>query len=293
MSMQTMNSKLFVQLAAALLIACASALAQNPPTPPLSPSPQPFGGAVPAASMVDPATGLPVSQPMLIDPNWKDPDTVLKDVNYEGLPLSEVAQNLRHEFKDQFDIILPSGSTTVAMLPNGVSSAAGWNFDWQSEGINLHLKNVSASELFNAMNMLFENNRTPLRWELRVNGHRQVALLRVTAEPTPHEFLNPHPEEIQRIFFVGDLMGESKAAGLAAGLTMSQIVNTVKEVAGIAGESGGSIKFHEDAQLIIAKGTKDQMEVIAQTLSALRNKVEIARRKEKTVPPEGTLSKPH
>jgi len=111
----TMKSKLYLQSLAAiffLIVSLGTAPAQKGP------------GAPPA---VDPNTGLPITMPQpgstgglatpqphpapqWIDPNWKDPDIVLTNVDYE-LPLSEVVRHLRERFKDSFDV-LANGTLT-------------------------------------------------------------------------------------------------------------------------------------------------------------------------------------
>ena len=58
---------------------------------------------------------------------------------------------------------------------DGLPNVAAHDDDWLSTSrFHLQLRNVTASEVFNAMNLLFENNHTPLRWELKLNGRRQI-----------------------------------------------------------------------------------------------------------------------
>jgi len=42
---------------------------------------------------------------------WNDPETVLANVVFDNLPITEVGQNLKDLFNNEFDIILPFGST--------------------------------------------------------------------------------------------------------------------------------------------------------------------------------------
>lgn len=213
---------------------------------------------------LDPATGLPLPPvaPQWIDPNWPDPGTVLTNVSYDGLPLSEVARGLRDRFADHFDI-LPMPAT--------------FGQDWGGTTIQLQLKNVRASEVFNAMNLVFENDGTPLRWELKVHSSgRPLALLRVLPEaaptPTPYNQAETH----RMVYFIGNLVGDEKSGGL----TMDQIVKTITDVwPAEFGKPDGVIQFHKDAQLLVANGTPDQLEFIRQTLAALAQKVELARPK--------------
>ena len=259
-----MKSKRQIQTLAASLVLIASltaASAQPAPfrAPVLKPAAaQPAPGGVP---LVDPATGLPVPPPTQpwIDENWKDPALVLTNVAYDNHPLCEVARDLREKFKDDFDI-LP--------MPT-------YGQDWGNEYIRLQLKNVKASEVFNAMNLVFENDHTPLRWELKANG-RPLVQLRVLPEaaPTADPFSQPKPADTHRtVYFVGNLVGDEKSGGM----TMEQIIKTITEVWPTEfGKPDSVVQFHKDAQLLVANGTSDQLEFIRQTLAALEQKVELA-----------------
>jgi len=228
-----------------------------------------------APPMVDPATGMPLASaaPEWKDPEWKDPEITLANVFYDSIPLSEVDKILSEQFKQQFDVLLP-GNTQGMIYQGNQQVPARWNFDWTSEPIQLRLKNVTASEIFAAMNLLFENNRTPLRWELKMNGHRQIALLRVLVDPVPQPdpFASPPPgpEAQRRVYFVGNLTGDEKGGGM----TMEQIIKTCTDVWQMANASGGNIQFHKDAQLLVVTGTPNQIDFMEQTLKALGQKVD-------------------
>jgi len=266
----TMKSKLHLQSLAAiffLIVSLGTAPAQKGPgsPPAVDPNtglPLPQTRTLPA---MDPVTGLPQPQPTpWKDPNWKDPDIVLPNVSFsEGLPISEVVRYLRRQFEGSFDILLPVNN----------------DYDYNTTDIKLELKNVTASEVFYAMNLVFENDRTPLRWELMMNGHRPTAVLRIVpallpSVPAPP----PAPEPTRTVYFVGDLMGTEKSAGM----TMDQIVKTVSEVWRMTyGEPGETIQFHKDAQLLIIKGTPDQIKFVEATLQAMRKKVELEQSQQK------------
>jgi len=266
----TMKSKTYLQCLAAiffLTVSLGTAPAQKGP------------GAPPA---VDPNTGLPITVPLpgsggalatpqpqpasqWMDPKWKDPDIVLTNVFYDGLPLSEVPRVLRERFKDSFDVLMP----------------VNVDINWQSIMIRLQLKNVTASEVFNAMNLVFENDQTPLRWELKMNGKRPTALLRVLAEPgrknsppaiDPTTGLPVPPQETKRgVYFVGNLLGDEKSGGM----TMEQLVRTLSEVQQMSFGSESGLQFHKQAQLVIVTGTDAEIEFIGNTLTALRQKEEL------------------
>jgi hypothetical protein len=264
-----MKFKLQIQtLAASLFVIALLATAAAQPVSKQAPSAHPAGGfpAPGGAPPMDPATGLPLppAPPKWIDENWSDPDIILTNVTYDGLPLNEVAKHLRDCFQGQFDILPMPGT---------------YGTDWGRETlIQLQLKNVRASEVFNAMNLVFENDQTPLRWELKASGHPLV-LLRVLPEAAPKTdpFSQPKPTETHRmVYFVGNLIGDEKSGGM----TMDQIIKTISEIwPADLGKPEEVIQFHKDAQMLIVNGTRNQLDLIQQTLQALGRKAELARPK--------------
>ncbi len=220
----------------------------------------------PAPTSIDPVTGLPVpAAPSWKDPGWKDPDRVLPVVFCDAIPVGDVVAQLRREFDEAFDVLIPSG-----WQGPGPNSPA-MSFDPHSVTIRMQLKNVRASEVFHAMNLLFETENTPCRWELKMNGTRPIALLRVLPELLPLAAPSPPPPPtIRMVYFVGDLIGDEKSGGM----TIEQLVKTVSEVYQMSyGPSKGVLQFHKEAQLLIVTGTSDQSNFVQQTLSALRGKI--------------------
>ena len=253
------------------LLATASAQSVPKPAPTIHPAIgfSTVGGVVPTDPATDPATGLPISPttatyPQWVDSRWNDPDIILTNVIYDNRPLSEVAQDLRARFHDTFNIILP-------MPVDGK--------DWACDTpIKLQLKNVGAMDVFNAMNLMFENDQTPLRWELTSWG-RPLVQLRVlpTATPKPEPAPPPLPAETQRqVIFVGNLLGDETSGGL----TMAQIVKTISDIWPTDfGDVNKVISFHKEAQLLVLNGTRPQLDFIQQTLQALGRKADLARPK--------------
>jgi hypothetical protein len=213
--------------------------------------------------MIDPQTGLPVvpPKPEWKDPNWKDPDKVIPKVSYNNVPISEVARDISQTFSNAFDIL----------LPYNFGQSSGVTSDWVSTPVKLELRNVTASEVFRAMNLAFENDRTPLRWELKVNGHRQIAMLRVLKDPMQEA---APPEKFSRVFFVGDLIGDPKSGGM----TMGDIVKIISQIGTMTQEPDAQIRSHDKAQLLIVSGTREQVSFVEHTLSALHEKVEWERK---------------
>ncbi|HEX3625125.1 MAG TPA: hypothetical protein VH280_06855 [Verrucomicrobiae bacterium] len=228
----------------------------------------PSDGSPPFHPPIDPQTGLPLGDsngsPTWIDPAWKDPAKILPSVGLPSLPLSEVARYMREQFNNAFDVILPGDSA---------------GFDPTQIDIDLQLKNVKASEIFSAMNLQFELNKSPLRWELTVNGSRQVALLRNLPQLAPQP--PPAPAPVRKVFYVGDLLDdfpgtndESKLTSIA-NVVLSCTTGTtgVKDVwGGKISTRGLKVSEYPPAQLLIVSGTADEVGFAEQTLRALKEK---------------------
>jgi hypothetical protein len=229
------------------------------PAPGLDPS-----TGLPVTS-IDPATGLP-PEPEWIEPGWGDGGIILTNVAYDGLPLSEVVSHLRESFKGTFNI-LP--------LPQA------FEHDWGAEIIiHLQLRNVTAREIFNAMNLVFENDRTPVRWQLRSSTsalpYAQLRVLPQAApQPAPGGGGGIFPPQ-RMVYFVGNLVGDEKSGGM----TMDQITKTILDIwPADFGKPEGVIQFHKEAQLLVVNGTPEEIAFIHQTLAALNEKVSAGRPK--------------
>ena len=199
--------------------------------------------------------------------DWQDPDKVLAHVNYDGLPITEVGKDLKEQFGGAFDVLFPNGPG----LP-------GQN--WSDTQVTLQLMNVKASEIFNAMNMVFETGRTPLHWDLTMNGHRPAAVLRIlypnpdvpaALDPTTGLPVQPAAADKPMVFFVGDLLGDPRSPGM----TMDQIVQTVKEVYAMANRRPENIACHKEAQLLVIRGAPDDFGFVQSILESLRNKLQM------------------
>lgn len=228
--------------------------------------------AQPAAGIaadIDPATGLPIPAPVREwkDPDWKEPAKVLPEVSFDGLPVSEVARYLREQFSNDFDIVIPN-----SYVPSN-STLTTETFDPNSQNVKLQLRNVTASEVFRAMNLQFEAQNDPVQWQLMMNGNRPTALLRVVPELLPHAPAPPPAPKLKRmVFFVGDLIGDEKAGGM----TMDQVVQTVETTYFDVLQSKPDIHVSKDAQLLIISGTPDQVDFVKQVLQGLKQKVDSA-----------------
>ncbi len=193
---------------------------------------------------------------------WQDPKEVLPQVDYNGLPIAEVAANLKQMFPGEFDVLFPVGPGN------------GDGFDWPAVTVDLRLKHVKASEIFNAMNLVFESGKTPLHWELTMNGSRPTALLRLMPHnPGPAPTIDPatglpmSTAQKPMVFFVGDLVGDPKSGRMS----VDQIVKTFDELSKF-GFRGERISYYDPAQLLIVRGTDDDIRFVQNTLMALRDK---------------------
>lgn len=260
-----MKAKLPLRIPTALLILIASITAVPAQLGPKDAPAVNSATGFPIPTTIDPSTGLPTAKPQWISPNWKGPAKVLPRVRLEGLPVSEVARYLLQEFSNDFDVVIPN-----ANIPNYTGNPVKSIGDYP---INLWLRNVTASELFRAMNLEFEAENTPVRWELTMNGNRPTAVIRVVPALLPPA---PKPPPLERkVIFVGDLLGNEKSGGM----TMDQIIHTISQVWSDAYGKPGKIQFYDPAQLLIVTGTPDQIDFVRQTIEALKQKVELARPK--------------
>jgi len=243
---------------------------QNASTPPTAPT-------APAMTITaDPNASPPIPTPaeQWIEPVWKDEGggQVLPEVQFD-LTLPDVGNKLRKQFNDAFDVILPDSCD----WPNP-DDATPLSIDPHKVSMKLQLKNVTATEVFNAMNLVFEAQNTPLRWELRMNGNRPLALLRVV--PLRHAMGEKEAALPRRrmVFFVGDLVEDGKFGGM----TMEKLFETVKQVCEAAyseGEmEGDHLKFHQEAQLIIVNASVDKIDFVQHTLAAMRDKARMSKR---------------
>jgi hypothetical protein len=286
----TMKSRIFLSLAGGVLLlavwmqtaSAQQALNFGPtgPTPRTDPN-DPFGqraltqsqitlapapprpgdplGAVPM--IVDPTTGLatPAPQPVWIDPAWHPANIWMTNVDFNGLPLSEIAEIMRKNFGGSFDV-LP--------LPqiNG----------WDNQQMWLKLSKANAADLINAMNLVFENNKDPVRWQLKMTDDHPFLILKYFPESDPNNTADA--PRIRRIFYVGDILGDEKSGGM----TIDKIVSNILDMSRGAFGSDlppDSIFVHQETQMIIFHGTQDQMENVQQVLSALKQRSDSIRTK--------------
>jgi hypothetical protein len=223
----------------------------------------PGAGRLPSAheANAEPGPSNQLNEPIIVpEAQWVVPESTLPHIDFKEIPVSEAAAWLRNQCSNEFDVVAPEAHTDF--------------FNNIDERITLQLRNVTVTEVFNAMNLIFAQTKTPLRWQLMMNGKRPTALLRVLEAPKPPEAppeAKPPPEpERPMVFFVGDLLGDPKTGGM----TMDQLVKTVVEVSRI-GIGGEHVFCHNEAQLIIVRGTSNDIGFVKNTLAALREKAQL------------------
>jgi hypothetical protein len=282
-----MKTKRQLQISATIFLFIASlTLVPAQPAPPAPPTPQvpaPSGGGL------DPATGLPLWTPAQpwTDPNWQEPAKLLDEINYDGLPISEVARQLRLQFTNNLDIIIPqsytvSHSTTTGGQPE--TSQPGNDY-----AVTLKLKYVHASEIFNGMNLEFEAENTPLRWQLIMNGGRSTAVLRILSSLLPQSPPpTPQPGTKRMVFYVGDLIGPKESGGM----TFDQVREAVDHTHFEAFHSNINIGEYRNGELLIISGAPDDVDFVHQTLEALKQKVDSVRSALPPPPPAANATAP-
>jgi len=232
----------------------------------------PGAGQLPSAHEANggPGPSSQLNEPIAIpEAQWDVPSNTLAQIDFTDMLATDVATRLRDQFSNQLDVVAPGEVFNEAN---------------RDDVINLHLRNVSITEVFNALNLVFITERSPMRWQLMMNGKRPTALLRVLEVPKPPvpppELTPPPPPEQPMVFFVGDLLGDPKSGGM----TMDQLVKTVEQVSSL-GIGGDHVFGHLEAQLIVVKGTGSDIGFVRNTLEALRQKAQLEAQRRGSVAP--------
>jgi len=165
------------------------------------------------------------------------------------------------------------GSVVLHMPPPGGPPAE--QTDPGDFPIKLRLKNVSIVEVFQAMNMLFEIEKWPCRWELVMNGSRPVAVLRPPEIESPSAVpAGDTPEARAQVVghsvaYVGNLLGTPDL------MNPDALCETLEEIAKqtFPGSSTIKVQFHRGAELVVLSGTDEELRVMNEVLRALKEKV--------------------
>jgi hypothetical protein len=184
-----------------------------------------------------------------------------------------VVGELRKQTQDGFDVLLPNpGPDPTPSAPidptTGQPPPGPEPVGWSDEIIRFSLKNVTVCEIFNAMNLQFQLNKRPLRWDLALNGTRPIEVLRVLDRPEPG--LTPvaaREERIRTVIYVGDMLEKHSPAGM----TLEGLRATLLKVDSTTG--GGQLPLvlstFEPGDLLVVQGTADRQVVEAFYFEAL------------------------
>jgi len=232
-----------------------------------------FGLALAACSLAAAdTTNAPVPAPpevsppkLVVPPEWKV-DAPAHDYVFDGLTLSEVARSLSDQTKNQFDVLMP-GVIALQEAPAGTGLPVE-QIDPGGIPMKLRLKNVSIVEAFQAMNMLFEIDHTPVRWELVMNGHRPVAVLRGVLEPKSPLAV---PSVGHSVAYVGNLLGTPDLGRMSPDALCETLETTAEQT--FPGSNTIKIKFHRGAELVVLSGTDEELRLMNEVLQALKDKV--------------------
>jgi len=207
----------------------------------------------------------------------------MPEANFDGVPLGEITKYLQKAYDYQFDVIVPERQVIdepVAIDPTTglpLPAPAPRHIETGDQIIELHLRNVTATEVFKAMNLLFEEQRNQLQWDLVMNGERSTAVLRVLDYPEERETPPPPPPRKQAIFFVGDLIDSDDPNGLTLEslrhLLVEVWIQTPKVDEAFRDETP-AINYHQKTELLIMLGTEDEINSVTQTLKALKDRAE-------------------
>lgn len=224
---------------------------------------------LPASAAETPGSNRPApaqAQTLSKKTAWPELGQVVNSVDYESLPLEEVANHLLSAFKGEFDVVVPATIPTV-----NPSTGTPEPMDVAAIPVRLRLQNVKASEIFNAMNLYFTANGTPLQWELLMNGTRPTAVLRAAAVVLPQPVKAAEPIE-RSVFFIGDFVDDNRPGKMP----WKKLMETLEEINyRTYDKSGPKIAVHPKASLFVVTGEKEQISFIHSLLEALKQKAKL------------------
>lgn len=208
---------------------------------------------------------------------------IMSNVAWDVIPLSEVANQLKTFFSNQFDAIIPP-SLPFPVAPGNPPAEAMNPGDID---IKLQLRKVTAGEVFNAMNLYFEAQGRPVRWELKMNGHRPTAMIVAYQAPEKAEASAPRAPLERSIIYVGDLLGVRGAR-----MSMDQLLVNLRNVyqVAMAGALPPRIDGHIETELLIVTGTPEQLNIVRSTIEALKEKLQEDRRRTSSLQGKPTIT---
>jgi hypothetical protein len=222
------------------------------------------------------------------------------DVDFDNIPLGKVVKHLQDLYQDQFDVLIPNSipaSESAAVDPATGLPVSVEAMDARSITVRMRLKNVTAPEVFQAMNMLLEMERTPVRWDLIMFSNRPVAVLRPVeiVEPAPPPAPPSPPGQrttgqagpasnppVQRmVLYIGNLTGDSGSGGMTLDSILKTLTAALEETFSPA---HSKLQCHAAAELLIATGTPEEVGFVTEVLGALQQKVSADRERKAQSP---------
>jgi hypothetical protein len=220
-------------IAACIFVAWFSLAAEEPKAPAVSGQPSSIAATAPPSSA-----------------RSTQSEPVLAAIAFDGLPLSEVVKVVHSKFHGEFDVIVPDSDDSIA--------------------IRLSLRNVTYSEIFDAMNQLFTAQQTPFFWSFMQNGSRPTFTLMPRSSPNP----TPEEERTHMVVYVGNSTTPDWPAEKMAEL-LSKIV-LGEDFGTLAGSDRSGPKFsvnlHKSAEILVLSGSKKQVQFAFEALEAIREK---------------------
>ncbi|HOX59091.1 MAG TPA: hypothetical protein P5205_11165 [Candidatus Paceibacterota bacterium] len=244
--------------------------------------------AADATNTALPASQTPPPTKLVVPPEWAERvEAAPQEYRYDGLPLAEVVVHLQEQCKHRFDVLMPEYISIEPVGPGGSAEA----FEPGALAIKLRLKDARIVEVFQAMNMLFELEGAPARWELVMNGHRPVAVLRPLpikappADPARSLVAGASARAVSRsVIFVGDLLGGTGVSAMKPDALCRTLVETATETLGPS--DSRKIQYHAGAELLVLSGTDEDLRFMKDVLEALKEKSDYQRRREPAPAPD-------
>jgi hypothetical protein len=128
--------------------------------------------------------------------------------------------------------------------------------------VHLSLRNVTAEEIFNAMNLLFSAEERPYRWDLIVNGSRPMAVLKPL-----HAARQPQEEPSTSVIYVGESTSPNWPVEKMAELVQDMVDHDFVTINN--SHWNFRVSVHKPADIIVLVGSARQIAFAAAALQAI------------------------
>lgn len=199
---------------------------------------------------------------------WNGPDALFPRFDIPAIPLPEMEDFFNDRFQYQVDVLVPNSVRLLRDTSNG-------------NRITMHLRNVNAQQVFNAMNLLFDAEKIPAHWDLVMNGSRPTVVLQVRQDLANRESHKVETDQnrktaqqpmVRQIFYVGDLVTQSDLPGMTIEEIARSIARTY-ELGNFESPLGSNaIQCHREAEILVVMGTPEEILFVQEAIKALREK---------------------